>query len=118
MNIRNGAGTSYSIAGFYKNGDKVEILEEKKVGSTTWGRTNRGWISMAYVKVTGESQPSGDVRTVTATCLNVRKEPSTSSTVVAYLYKGAKVTVLEQKQVGDILWGKISSGWIALNYTK
>ena len=28
----------------------LQILETKKVGSTTWGRTNKGWISMAYVK--------------------------------------------------------------------
>ena len=118
LNIRNGAGTSYAIAGYYSNGAKVEILEEKQVGAVTWGRTDRGWISMAYVKVTGESKPAAVVRTVTASCLNVRADASTSSTVVGYLYRDAKVTILEQKQVGSTLWGKTSAGWIAMSYTK
>ena len=32
------------------NGEKVTVTEQKTVGSVTWGKTNKGWISMKYVK--------------------------------------------------------------------
>ena len=58
------------------------------------------------------------MKTVTATCLNVRADATTSSKVVAFLYKVDKVEVSETKTVGDMLWGKTGKGWIAMQYTK
>ena len=49
LNIRKGAGTSYSVVGKYDKGDLVNILETKTVSGTTWGRTDKGWVSMDYV---------------------------------------------------------------------
>ena len=51
LRIRSGAGTSYSILGYLRTGDKVTILETKTVNGVKWGRINKGWISMEYVKV-------------------------------------------------------------------
>ena len=48
--IRAAAGTSNAIVGRYYNGDKVVVYETAKVGTTLWGRTDKGWISMSYVK--------------------------------------------------------------------
>lgn len=42
LNIRLGAGTDNPVIGVYQRGDRVRILE-------TWYKTNRGWISSAYV---------------------------------------------------------------------
>ena len=50
LRIRSAPGTSNSEVGMYTRGTQVIILEEKKVGSVTWGRTAKGWISMDYVK--------------------------------------------------------------------
>ena len=50
LNIRAGAGTSYAAIGKYPKGTQVVITSQTKVGSTTWGRTDKGWISMDYVK--------------------------------------------------------------------
>ena len=50
LNVRKAAGTGNKIVSYYKKGAKVTVLETKKVGSTTWGRTSKGWISMKYVK--------------------------------------------------------------------
>ena len=50
LNIRSGAGTSYSVVGYLSNGDKVEILETKTVNGALWGKIANGWISMDYVK--------------------------------------------------------------------
>lgn len=49
LNIRKGAGTKYATTGqVYRNGAEVEII---KINSAkTWGLTNKGWVSMAYLK--------------------------------------------------------------------
>ena len=96
----------------------MAILEEKQVGGDTWGRTDKGWISMAFVRQVGQQTEDPAVRTVSAGCLNVRAEAGTHSQVVAYLYRGARVKILEEKTVGDTQWGRTQQGWIALAYTQ
>ena len=46
LNIRTGPATTYDSVGKYVNGDKVTITETKD----GWGKTDKGWISMNYVK--------------------------------------------------------------------
>lgn len=46
LSIREGAGTGYDRLGYYYKDDVVEILEQKQVGSATWGRTEKGWICL------------------------------------------------------------------------
>ena len=49
LKIRKGAGTKYDEIGqVYKNGAVVEVI--KFNSSKTWGLTNKGWVSMAYLK--------------------------------------------------------------------
>ena len=49
LNIRKGAGTKYATTGqVYKNGAEIEII--KFNSAKTWGLTNKGWVSMAYLK--------------------------------------------------------------------
>lgn len=48
LNIRTGAGTKYPAVGRYKKGDKVMVTETKLNGTTKWGKTNKGWISMKF----------------------------------------------------------------------
>lgn len=121
LNIRNGAGTGYSVAGYYTNGTKVTILEQQTVGATTWGKTNKGWVSMDYVVMDSQSgstdTANANMKTVTASCLNIRADATTASAVVGYLYKGSKVEILETKTVGSDLWGRTAKGWIAMAYT-
>lgn len=125
LRIRSGAGTSYAVTGYLYNKDKVTITERKTVNGTTWGKVSKGWISMDYVTLDGDTEPqqnqtqenSGTTRTVTADCLKVRADASLSSAVVSYLKKGAKVQILETKTVGSLQWGRTSKGWISLKYT-
>ena len=51
LNIRSGAGADYPALGTLNYGDRVTILEQKKVGDTTWGKTSKGWISLDYVSM-------------------------------------------------------------------
>ena len=131
LRIRSGAGTNYQIVGYLNKGDKVTITEKKTVGSTTWGKIAKGWISMAYVKLDSQSSSGGTsstpstpststalTGTVTGNDLRVRSGPGTSYAVKTYLNKGAKVTITEQKTVGSTTWGKTASGWVSMDYVK
>ena len=119
LRVRAGAGTSYAVAGYLSNGTKVEILEQKTVGSTLWGRISKGWISLDYVVLDGQSATAQKVtKTVTADCLRIRSNAGTSNTVVGYLYAGAKVEILETKTVNGVQWGRVTKGWICMDYVK
>ena len=59
-------------------------------------------------KLTGKVKASGG--------LAVRKGAGTNYGVKKYLKNGAKVTITEVKEVKGTKWGKISSGWICMDY--
>ena len=131
LRVRTGPSTSYAVACYLKPNEKVTITEQKTVGAITWGKIDKGWISMQYVKLdktqsgtdeptepTTPAAPKEDVRTVNASSLYIREEPGVGNTIVGYLYNGTKVTILETKTVGTSQWGRISNGWICLDYTK
>lgn len=46
VNIRSGPGTSCGKVGAYPMGTVVDVLEERD----GWGRTNKGWVSLAYLE--------------------------------------------------------------------
>ena len=46
VNIRSGPGTSYGKVGAYPCGAVVDVLEERD----GWGRTDKGWVSLAYLE--------------------------------------------------------------------
>lgn len=117
LRVRTGPGTSYTIAGYLTNNTTVEILEQKTVGSTRWGRIDKGWISLDYVVLDGQSSTT-ITKTVTADCLRIRSDAGTSHTIVGYLYSGAKVEILETKSAGGTQWGRTEKGWISMDYVK
>lgn len=123
LRIRSGPGTSYSVAGYLKPQQRVEILEQKTVGGVAWGKIAEGWISMEYVILdstgsTGSDNTTGNSWTgkVIADELLIRTGPGTNYSIVSYLTYGTSVTVTEKKSGGGLEWGKISKGWICLNY--
>ena len=74
---------------------------------------------MDYVDV-NESGNTEDEDSQTGTVigngLNIRSGAGADYPAVGSLNYGERVTVLEQKTVGDSIWGKISKGWISLDY--
>ena len=48
LNVRNGPGTSYSLAGTLSQNEQVEIFAVAEVQGTLWGRCYKGWISLTY----------------------------------------------------------------------
>ena len=123
LNIRSGPGKGYDSVGTYAEGDSVTVLEQFTYDGVTWGCTNKGWISMAYVDTGSgtssgsDSSSSGDKATVTAESgLRVRSGAGSTYEVVGSLKYGTKVTILSQKTVDGTTWGEISTGWICMDY--
>jgi uncharacterized protein YgiM (DUF1202 family) len=148
LRIRAGAGVGYASVGQLKQGDRVEILETKQVGNVLWGRFDKGWICITdYVKLetvtenqggtTEPEKPSEPEKpqdpvdpqppvTVTKTYgivtyayLRIRAGAGVGYASVGQLKQGDRVEILETKQVGNVLWGRIDKGWICItDYVK
>lgn len=124
LHIRSGPGKGYASVGSYAEGDSVTVLEQFTYDGVTWGCTNKGWISMAYVDTdssnnTGSDTSSSDGQKATVTTesgLHVRSGAGTSYDVVGSLKYGTKVTILSKKTVDGTTWGEISTGWICMDY--
>ena len=119
LNIRNAAGTGGKVVGSYRQGTKVTILETTVVNGAVWGRTDKGWISLAYVDLDASaSGTSPNEGIITATILCIRKGAGTGNAIVGTYTQGQKVTILETTKVGTTTWGRTDKGWICMDYVK
>ena len=133
VNLRKGPGTNYSKVGTANKGDKMTIVETVDAGGYTWGNYGDGWIALRYtdfdqiVDGGGTTTPAPSVPETTTPekltgtikvnfTLNVRENAGTNYKVVGELTKGQKVEILETKMVGPTKWGRISLGWISMDY--
>ena len=127
LNIRSGASVSYSRIGGYAKNSIVTILAE----SNGFGKTNLGWISLAYTSryttvaksTTVQKYTTGTYK-VNCSKLNVRTGPSTKYRIKSLneltrsarnqggYVRGVRCTVT--KVVGN--WGLTPSGYICLDY--
>ena len=109
LRIREAAGTHNKTIGYYGTNDRVNIKTLQSVGSTTWGKTDSGWISLDYVRF----NVSG---TIKADCLRIRHGAGTNNMIIGFYYNGASVRITEIKLVNDVPWGKTDKGWISMEY--
>ena len=116
LNVRTGPGTGYAAAGSYSAGDRVNILEQITVGGTTWGCTNKGWISLQYVYIDGTKGEGAGTGKVTGDKVNIRSGPGTNYDAVGALSEGDTVEILAQFTIGDTTWGCTSKGWVSMAY--
>lgn len=116
LNIRSGPGTGYASVGSYRAGDRVTILEQFTYSGVTWGCTNKGWISLQYVKMDGVSTGNDKNGIITGNGLNIRSGPGTNYASVGTLNTGDRVTIVNTTTVGDTTWGNIAQGWISMKY--
>lgn len=132
LNIR--STPNGTIVGVLYKGDRVEILEQKKVNGYLWGRCSKGWIFLhSYGKLETVTETAGAVTkpdpstdtdskvtvvklyatVINTNSLNIRVTPNGS--ICGTLKKGEKVEILEQKTVNGKLWGRCSKGWIFIH---
>ena len=141
LNIRKSASGDSERVGNYVKGDDVEILEQKTVDGTTWGRTNLGWVSMKYVKLEGSTDNTtntgnndktdkDDDKTTSSEVvsngkttalgyavidygsLNVRTGPGTKYDKVDAVSRGQRFAYYQTS--GN--WIRIKDGWISKSY--
>lgn len=116
LNIRSGPGTGYGSVGNYASGTRVNILEQITVGGTTWGCTDKGWISLGYVYVDGTRTDDAAYGTVTGDKVNIRSGPGTGYASVGSLNSGDEVEILAQFEFDGTYWGCTSKGWVCMDY--
>ena len=63
-----------------------------------------------------EPAPTSVMGTVTTDNLNVRSNPSIDGYPLMQLAAQTRVESLEQRNVDNVMWGRITEGWIMLNY--
>lgn len=119
LNIRQTPGDG-AIVGTYRRGDRIIILEKKLLYSTYWGRTDKGWVSLAYVDLDegDEDAMTGRSGIITAGVLCIRSGPGTGNAVIGTYTGGQTVIILETTRVGVTLWGRTDKGWICMDYVK
>lgn len=112
LNIRKLAKVESEKVGTYSKGDKIEILET----NGDWGRTDKGWIYLDYVKMDAAARTVSQLGkgTVTASGLHIRKDADIKSESIGGYKKGDSVEILEVKNG----WGRTDKGWIFLDYVK
>jgi uncharacterized protein YgiM (DUF1202 family) len=119
LNIRRSPGIGTPVVGSYRREEKVTILETKQVNASTWGRTERGWISLTYVQLENpEAEGAGFTGTITVDTLCIRKGPGTGNVILGVYRNGETITILEQVRVGITLWGRTDKGWICMDYVE
>ena len=137
LNVREGAGTSYSVITKLSKGTVVDVLESASNGwkkiKTSGGTI--GWVSGSYLTTTVVNQPSTDSSTsqpstdnstpqtsykatVNTDSLNMRKGAGTSYSIITKLSRGTVVDVLESASNG---WKKVKTsggtiGWVSGSY--
>ena len=112
VNFRSGPSTSYSSLGKLNEGDKVEYISESGSWIKVKYNGTTGYVYGSYVSKTA----STITKYVTASSLNVRSGPSTSSSILGSLSKGTSVQVISESNG----WAKIkyngSTGYVSSKY--
>ena len=91
LNVRSGPGTNYNSVATYGSMTRVNILEQIKVGNTTWGCTKDGWISLDYVYIDGTTGDGAGTGTVSGSNVNIRSGPGTNYNTVGSYNQGDTV---------------------------
>ena len=87
LNVRSGAGTSYSVLGSLSKGTKVEVISTTNGWSKISYNGSTGYVSSQYLS-DNTTSTNTTTKYVTATTLNVRSGAGTSYSVLGSLKIG------------------------------
>lgn len=124
INLRSGAGTSYSVLCQLAKGKSVTVLDNMGGWYKVDCNGTTGYLSAEYVSLSAgsaeqsSSSVSGSSAVVTADVINLRSGAGTSYSIVRQLAKGTSVSILES--AGG--WYKVSAGsstgYLSADYVK
>lgn len=118
LNIRSGPGAEYTICGSYNAGDRLLILEQVFSGGSYWGCTHQGWVSMNYILpdfIPGTAAPIYGYGMVEDAVVYIYPTCGTEYPPVEQVYAGSVVPVFQAVSINDVLWGRVSTGWINMS---
>lgn len=144
VDIMPGATQSTATLGHLEKGVTVNVYETKveysEHGNKTWGKISVtiageeviGWINLDKADVLDSNGKTDSVIGKTGTIVNaeevnIRDDADITSAKRTTLKKGTKVTILDTKQNGDALWGKVrwtglkggyTEGWVYMYYVE
>lgn len=119
INVRTSPENTSKVFVTLSKGARVSIVEKNDLWYKIKTSKGYGWVMSKYVSQTNtEVLPVIDTGIITATKINVRKEPKNTSSIFVTLSKGGKVSIVEKIN----LWYKIKTskgyGWVMSNYIK
>ena len=132
--VRSSPSTTSKPIGYLDKGTEVEIKRTAVSLGVKWALTNTGWVAAEYLEFNyqpifesedapEETEPSGTTDepastafkgVISASELNIRKEPSADSERVGSYYRGDVVT-FEEVRNG---WGRTNKGWISMEHVE
>lgn len=123
LNLRQSSSTTSKSLTLLPKGTKVHIKSLKNSWMVVYvpSKKRSGWVDKKYISITkGATAKTASVTTkyyVTASSLNIRQSPTTSSKVVASVKKGATVTYYSKSG----MWAKVKTtsgitGWASMSY--
>ncbi|MGG3469299.1 SH3 domain-containing protein [Neobacillus pocheonensis] len=125
LRVRSGPGTSFRIVGFLNKGQEVSVLDQNENWYKITSTFGEGWVAKEFLdsrtgqtenKSAATSSKESNTGVVNGDTLNVRKESSSSSTIIGKLTKGTNVTIYtKQNKWYEIGFGNIR-GWVSSEF--
>ncbi|MFJ5715493.1 SH3 domain-containing protein [Neobacillus sp. NPDC093127] len=125
LRVRSGPGTSFPIVGFLNKGQQVTVLDQNENWCKISSANTEGWVAsdfLEYKTIKQENTPAPPpAKTVSSgvvngDTLNVRKEPSSSSTLVGKLTKGTTVTIYSKQNNWLEVGFSTLRGWVSAEF--
>ena len=117
LNVRKSASASSTSLGKIQKGTQVTIISKKKDSSGSYWykvqaliseKTVEGYVHGDYIEENPVYDYIQKTGATNASRLNIRKDTSTSSTILATVSKGTRVTIIGEKTVSGTKWIKLT----------
>ncbi|HJH11605.1 MAG TPA: N-acetylmuramoyl-L-alanine amidase [Metalysinibacillus jejuensis] len=116
VNLREGPGLSYPVLTTLKSGTALTTVEHSGDWIKVKTKSYEGWLANWLVATPKNATPKAQTVVSQADKLNVRMEPNFSAPILAQLYTGDQVPLLqEQDDWVQIQWQN-QKGWVAKEY--
>ena len=135
LNVRENPGPQSKLVTTLVNGSRFSIFQTKMYNGVQWGRMEKGWVCMTYVKLDGdvvlkndapapEAQPEAPVglgQGRVANCsthVNVRANATPQSALQGSFPLGTVIDLLEKTTNGGHDWFRTTKGWVCGDYVQ
>ena len=116
LNLREGPGLTYPIVKELKKNDPLTKLEQRGDWVKVSSSNITGWVAAWLIKSSNTEIAVSKHVVTQVDHLNIRKEPSTSASVLSQLFTGQKATyIMESGDWVQVEYNKIT-GWVNKKY--